>query len=444
LFLIIGSALIEGCQDILDPKPIDQLVNDIVLNEPKDIQAVEIGLYRAFRFSRASVILAGDLTADHFIHIGTFAQYRELGVKLITSGNATVNEMWASIYATIYIANFMLERIPEIPGVTNAVRQKSMATAHFMRGMANFTGVFTYGGIPKVTTTDIESNRTIPRSSKEEMLAFIEEDFMQALGNLGGEGPTPATICDNTVRAALARFYLYTNNYQQADAYATAVINSEDYELEEDFSEVISRDFTSESIFEVGYTIADDADGTDLNDLFVTRREIVPSNELALVMDATESGTREASIVFKPENQKGADNGLEAAKYGTAIEDNNNIVVFRLAEMYLIRAEARAMLGSVTGGNSAQSDINVLRARAEAPSVGAVSQSQMLQLIETERRYELAFEGHRWYDLVRTGRSEQVMPAFNKNWRPAYQVWPVPQREIQNNTALAGTQNPGY
>lgn len=443
-FLLVAAIVFDGCQEVLEPKPIDQLVNDVVLNEPKDIPAVEIGLYRAFRVMRPSVILAGDLTADNLVHNGTFAQYRELGVKQITTGNATANEMWGTVYGTIYIANFMLERIPEIGGVTNAVRTRSMATARFIRGMANFTGVTTFGGIPMVTTTNIEENRTIPRTSEAEMLAFVEEDFKSALGQLGDKGPTPATLCDNIVRAALARFYLYTKNYALAEAYATDVINSEDYELEESFATVVNTDFTTEAIFEVGYTIADDDDGTNLNNLFASRREIIPSNQEIVALASSESGDRFASIKFNAANLKGNDNGWEVAKYGTAVQDNNNILVFGLPEMYLIRAEARAMQNNITGDNSAQNDINILRARAKAPEVGAVSQSLMTQIIEQERRYELAFEGHRWYDLRRTGRLNQVMPAFNSNWKPAYELWPIPQREIQNNTALSGNQNPGY
>jgi hypothetical protein len=68
----------------------------------------------------------------------------------------------------------------------------------------------------------------------------------------------------------------------------------------------------------------------------------------------------------------------------------------------------------------------------------------MLLLIEDERRYELAFEGHRWYDLVRTGRAHDVMSLFSNAWKDKYDLWPIPQREIQNNQALAGHQNPGY
>lgn len=468
LLIIITGGTFSSCEHALNPKPIDLIVNDVVLNEPKDVAAVEIGLYRDFRLTRASAVIAGDLTADHLIHRGTFAQYRELAVKQITTGNATVSEMWTTVYGTVYIANFIIERLPEVPGVTSAVRNRTMATAYFLRGLAYFTGVTTFGAMPKVISNDIETNKNIGRTSEEEMLAFIEEDYLRALGSLGGEQPTPATLCDNTVKAALARFYLYKKNYVKAEQYAGEVIDSEDYELVEDFSEAISKDFSSEAIFEVGYTINDDADGTSLANLFVTRREIIPSNEMTTLFDTDAAGEREATILFRQSNQKGADNGFEVAKYGTALEDNNNILVFGLPEMYLIRAEARTYLNKVTGDNSAQSDINVLRKRASSfekdevknpddprypknrtivyqwDSLQSISQTQMIQTIETERRLELAYEGHRWYDLRRTGRIEQVMPAFNSNWKAAYELWPVPQREIQNNPALIGEQNPGY
>ena len=109
--------------------------------------------------------------------------------------------------------------------------------------------------------------------------------------------------------------------------------------------------------------------------------------------------------------------------------------------MYLIRAEARARTANLTG---AIEDINVLRKRAKASDAILSNQANTLLLIERERVYELAFEGHRWYDLVRTGRARAVMSAFSSNWKDAYELWPIPQTEIQRNPALRGAQNPGY
>jgi len=433
---------VQACDDLLEPEPIDVVVNDVVLNEPKDIALVQIGLYAAFRDMLNNVIIAGDLTADNLIHLGTFSQYRELGTKNITSANLSVSELWADLYGTIYISNFMLERIPEISGVSTTVREESLATARFLRGMSYFIGAYTFGDFPLVTTTNIEENANIARAARAEVLAFAEEDLLSAVGKLTLTSPTPAFASEYAVRAALARFYLYMGNWSAAETHASFVINSGKYKLDADFRTVVLTDFPAESIFEVGYTLFDDP--ATLNTLFKSRREIVPSNQLVLALASNESGDRLYSMEFNINNLKGADNGWAVARYGTDVEDNNNIVVFRLGEMHLIRAEARAQLGNTSGANSAQSDLNLLRTRANAPLVGDAPQSVMIRIVEEERRYELAFEGHRWYDLVRTGRASAVMLPFNANWRDAYKLWPVPQREIQTNPALVDSQNPGY
>ncbi len=447
LLSVFCFLMISSCKEVLEPEPIDLLVDDIVLNEVKDVANVEIGLYNAFRVIIPASVIAGDFTADMLIHNGTFTQYRELSTKQITSANASVATLWGSIYNTVYIANFIIERLPLVPGLKSAERDRVLATAHLLRGHAYFVGYYTFGPIPMVLTTSIETNRNIRRASDEEILQLIADDYTFALGKLPEDPANPGFAGEYTVRAALARFHLYMGNWAEAEAYATEVIDSDLYSLVENFSDLVTKDFTSEAIFEVGYSISDDP-GTNgsigLNNLFLGRREIIPSNQAIVALASSESGDRFSSIQFDINDLVGNDNGWAVAKYGTADEDNNNVVVFRLGEMYLIRAEARAQQQKTTGVNSAQEDINILRMRANAPTVGSLSQSQMLMLIEDERRYELAFEGHRWYDLVRTGRIDAVMPAFSDNWREAYKRWPIPQREIQNNPALAGNQNPGY
>jgi starch-binding outer membrane protein, SusD/RagB family len=446
-FIVLIILVSSSCKDLLEPKPIDLLTDDIVLNEPKDVPNVEIGLYSAFRNVVPATVIAGDATADMLIHIGTFTQYRELGTKQITASNASVASLWGSIYNTIYIANFILERLPTVAGVKTADRNRVLATAHFLRGYAYFTAVYTFGGVPKATGTTIEANRNIARGTKEEILNFVIDDLTQALGKLPQKPSSFAFVGEYTVRALLSKLYLYQKDYVKAEQYASEVIASDIYKLEPKFETIVKKDFTSESILEVGYTLSDDP-GTDgnigLNNLFVGRREIVPSNQAIVALASNESGERFSSISFNVSQLKGNDNGWSVAKYGTADQDNNNVVALRLGEIYLIRAEARVYQNKVTGAGSAQEDVNVLRARAKAPLILSVTQSQMIQLIEQERLYELAYEGNRWYDLVRTGRAKEVMPAFSSNWKDKFELWPIPQREILNNPALAGKQNPGY
>jgi len=447
LIIIAFTLVLSSCEYTLEPKPVDLLTDDLVLNEPKDVANVEVGLYNAFRNVMPSTVIAGDFTADNLTHNGTFSQYRELGNKNITSANASVAALWQSIYNTVYISNFILEKLPGITGVSATERNRVTGAAHFLRGYAYFIALHSFGGVPEVLTTSIETNRNIPRASTDDITQLIIDDYSAALGKLPDVASNAGYASNYAVRAALAKFYLYAKNWPQAETYASQVIDSKQYILEPKFENLVLKDFTNESILEVGYTITDDP-GTDnnlgLNSLFQGRREIIPSNQVVVALASTESGDRYSSITFDSNDLAGTDNGWSVAKYGTPDQDNNNIVVMRLGEMYLIRAEARANQGKITGTGSAAEDINVLRTRANAPTITSATQSQMITLVEQERRYELAFEGHRWYDIVRTGRVSQIMPVFNSNWKDTYNVWPIPQREIQNNPALADNQNPGY
>ena len=446
--IVLVLITLASCQQILEPKPVDLLVDDLVLNEPNDVQPVRIGLYSAFRGIGAPNIIAGDFTADYIQANGTFTDYIELGTKKITAVNGAVDALWSSLYNTIYVANFILERLPGVSGVPSTTKKQVLAEARFMRGWANFIGAYTYGDIPKVTSTNQAANTTIARTAKADILASVLADYQAALVDL----PTVTSASTdargnatylNTIncQAAMARYYLYQKNWAQAEQLATVVINSGVYTLMANFSDVVTKDFPAESILEVGYNLTDDP-GTSsigLNNLLVGRREVIPSNQLVVALTSNEAGTRSATISFNPVQQRASDNGWTVRKYGTASEDNNNIVYIRLAEMYLIRAEARAQQNKLTG---AVADLNVLRTRAKAPAVTQTAQADLLLAVERERVYELAFEGQRWYDLVRTGRAQAVMSAFSPNWNSHLELWPIPQRETQQNSAL--TQNPGY
>ncbi|MCK8491092.1 RagB/SusD family nutrient uptake outer membrane protein [Spirosoma sp. RP8] len=441
--LILSLLLLTSCKEVLEPTPYDIRIDDLALTRAADVPLVRIGLYSAFRSMTSSIVIAGDFTADNIKHNGTFASYQEFGTKQITSTNTDVSDYWGRIYRTVYVANFILERLPAVTGVTEANRKQLTAEARFLRGFANFMGTYTYGDIPLPTTTDQSTNRNIGRTARATVLASVLADYQAALADLPDDSSTGAAyLSKRVVQAALARFYLYQKNWAEAERYATLVINSGKFSLVPDYNTVVIQNFTSESIFEVGYTQNDDP--ATLNTLFVSRREVIPSDQLVAVLNSAESGARVATITFNVQQQQGNDNGWTVRKYGIAIENNANIVVFRLAEMYLIRAEARAQQGNQIGANGAVADLTILRNRAKASAITVTNQADVLLAIERERQYELAFEGHRWYDLVRTGRAQAVMAAFSPNWNSRYELWPIPQSEILRNPGLQGAQNPGY
>lgn len=449
--------MLASCEQVLEPKPVALLADDLVLNEPNDVQPVRIGLYSALRSTAAPNMIAGDFTADYLVHNGTFTDFRELGTKQITAANGAVNSLWVGLYRAIYVANFILEKLPQVSGVSENTRKQVIAEARFIRGWANFIATQTYGDIPKVTSTDQATNRAIVRTPKADILASVLADYQAALTDLPSVASGSTDVTTNATylnkiscQAAMARYNLYMKNWVDAERLATVVISSGVYTLQTNYSDVVLKDFTAESILEVGYNLTDDpgtsndpvTNGVGLNNLFVSRREVIPSNQVVAALTSAESGTRSATIGFNVQNLRGSDNGWTVLKYGTASEDNNNIVLMRLAEMYLIRAEARAQQGKLTGATGAIADLNVLRTRAKAPAVSVTAQADVLLAVERERVYELAFEGQRWYDLVRTGRAQAVMSAYTPNWNVRYERWPIPQREIQQNPNL--TQNPGY
>ncbi|HEV7348033.1 RagB/SusD family nutrient uptake outer membrane protein [Telluribacter sp.] len=453
--LVLGTILLfpaTSCREILEPEPVDLLVDEFVLNEPADVQPVRLGLYNAFRGMGSPIIIAGDFTADFIQHNGTFTVYNELGNKQITSANAAAAALWGAIYNTVYMANFIEERLGSVAGVPEATRKLVLAEARFLRGFAYFIGAYTFGGIPRVTTTNVATNRNIPRASREDILQAVLADYQAALVDLPNTAQDRITAktfaTKNAVRAALARFYLYQQDWTKAEQFATEVISSGQQTLPPAFADVILTENDDETILEAAYANnASDDPGTGtfgLNNVLVGRREVIPSNKVILELISAPAGERRQTISFSSDQQRGNDNGWTVRKYGAPDDANNNIHIFRLAEMYLIRAEARARLGRITGSNSAQADINILRTRAKAPTVTLTTQENALLVIENERVYELAFEGHRWYDLKRTGRLQAVMQAFSPNWNQKYELWPIPQSEVQRNPALSGAQNPGY
>ncbi len=114
--VLMAFISLTACQQVLEPKPAALLVDELVLNEPNDVQPVRIGLYSALRSTAAPNIVAGDFTADYIQFNGTFNDYLQLGSQQITAANGVAEGFWRTLYKTIYVANFILERLPLVSG----------------------------------------------------------------------------------------------------------------------------------------------------------------------------------------------------------------------------------------------------------------------------------------------------------------------------------------
>jgi hypothetical protein len=146
------------------------------------------------------------------------------------------------------------------------------------------------------------------------------------------------------------------------------------------------------------------------------------------------SGTQDGQPWSHPFKYKSTSSDTVLTEYYT---------VFRLAEQHLVRAEARAKLGKLTAANSAESDINIIRDRAGLGPTTAQTKEELLAAVAQERRVELFSEwGHRWFDLKRTGKADEVLSLIKPGWQPEDKLYPIPYDERQLNPNL--TQNPHY
>lgn len=441
--LLITAMIFVSCEDLLSPVPVDRITDDRVLKDASSARVVLTSVYRNLANLGAPKIVAGDLTSDNLIHNGTFTQYREISNKDMSASNGSADALWGVIYGMSYVVSFLYEGL-ELIDINEGEYSEITATASFLRAYAYFVGAYAYGGLPIVTTTVVEDNRVIPRSTLEETLAFVESELLYALDKLPEQTFNSGEVSNGAVKALLARYYLYRENWTEAEKYATDVIQgigTAEYVLEPEYADVIS-DFSTESILEIVYS-ANDNPGTStnfsINNLFMGRREIIPSSEMVLALQ-NDGGDRNIVIEYDPNNTRGSDNGYTIIRY----EAFDNVQLIRLAEIYIIRAEARAQQDKISGSESAESDINKIRERAGVPLIAGTSKNQMLLAIENERRMELCFEGHRWFDLVRTGRAQSVMDEYTSNWTEKDELWPIPLREVTNNPSLKDAQNPGY
>jgi hypothetical protein len=357
-----------------------------------------------------------------------------------------LSALWDRPYLTIYTANALIEGLEKSASVTASLRQQLEGEAKFIRAFAHFYLVNLFGEVPIVLTTDYKINSNIPKSSKADVYAQIISDLMDAQTLLAadydfslGERTRPNQW---TAAALLARVYLYNEQWLKAEEYSTAVINQTGLYSLPPLNEVYLKN-SPEAIWQLS---RDDGSPYD-----------------ALLFPIPESGAPVASYSLRPAIVESfeADDlrksfwiqsySFESAVFYFPTKYHPYVIspiteysmVMRLAEQYLIRAEARAQQDNITGANSAETDLNIIRERAGLIGVAGTSKSVMLSNIETERLHELFTEwGHRWFDLKRTARINDVLQPIKPNWESFRQLFPIPQPQMLNDPSIK--QNPGY
>ncbi len=307
-----------------------------------------------------------------------------------------------------------------------------MAELYFIRALNHFNLTNYFGAIPIKTTPTIGVDKVnVPRDNVGAVYSQIITDLKFAAEHLPASAARKIRASRQAANALLARVYLYQKDYPNAIAAATEVINNGGYTLLANYADVFAGDESAESIFEIDFTALNRNRIAEYNFPLVLngRREVAPAEELISKYTANDARLA-ATIAFTGTTPY-------VIKYDDLSTGSDNVIVIRLADLYLIRAEAAAR----SGGDVAmiQADLNAIRSRAHLPAVTATAYADLLTAIEAERRLEFAFEGHRWFDLVRTGRAVDVLlTVTNENQT----LFPIPLSEIITNSQMR--QNPGY
>jgi len=457
LSVIFGILVIfTGCNKVLDQDPVNEVDAEVVISDLKGAQAAVAGLYNQLQdqnyYGRNFQIMC-DVSSDQAQSIGTWDFYREMDTYQISTGNTESGYFYSRAYKTIFVANTILGKVPGISGITEAQKNVMFGHAYFVRALAYFDLLRIYGGIPGIVGTlgvpliTATTDGTIEYPARATLQAsydLVRSDLLLAL-DLLPETTVRSQASKGAVRALLSRLSLYLGNNADAVNYSTLVINDATrYTLLNSYSDIFLSKLTAESIFELSYNTADQSGIR--NWYYPTsaggRGDI--ASHLSFVTKAKADPNDVRGTLFA----LATTNVYYPTKFGRTAGNIDNIPVLRIAEMYLNRAEARAKLGTDLTG--AVSDLNAVRTRSRAAALNPVGQAAILQAIWDEQQLEFAYEGHSFFDFIRTGQAltklvnqprlnsptSISLPALNRV------LFPIPLFEVNANVNVV--QNEAY
>lgn len=440
LYITAVAFMLASCSKVFDVNPTASISSDIAISDKSGVEHALTGTYNALQavglYGRNYLII-GDLAADNLTWTGTSQDYGQIEHKPIPADNSIVDGFWAAAYDGINRANNILYKLPLISGLTQEEYNQYEGEALFIRALLYYDLVSYFGGVPlKLEPTLDLNNINTGRSTALDVYNQVITDLSNAKTKLSSTR-IAGRANSFSASALLAKAYLaksFLSNDQSlvqlAISEADHVIADGGYILTANYADLFTSATSDESVFEVVYDLQ------NYNRLaqyyyprsLIGRYEIAPTAGFIASFEAGDTRLA-ASVAYDEKN----------LPYGTKYNDvsggTDKVYVIRLADIYLLRAEALAYTnGSI---DAIQADINMVRNRAGLGNTAASTIDELKTAIENERRLEFAFEGHRWIDLVRTGRVAAVMGIDAK-----YTLFPIPLSEIQTNQNM--TQNPGY
>jgi starch-binding outer membrane protein, SusD/RagB family len=472
--IILGSLclLASGCSGFLDLAPIDATNVSNFYRNASDMQAAVTAAYGMLanngEYGYAYYNVA-EVRSDNTMNWegGGNLPDAELDQFKMASTNEIIRIMWVDTYRGILAANTVLDHIGGAQ-MDDALRQRFIGEARFLRALQYFNLVRTFGDVPLVLseTKSVDEGYSQPRVAKSEVYAQIIADLTDA------EQKLPVSYAGNDIgratrgaaSALLGKVYLTAGDFTKAKDKLKEVIDAGTYKLLDDYAALwpVANANNQESLFEVQFKKGGTGTGSSFYNNFAPRNSgssvikvgfaggrNLPTADLIAAYEPGDYRKNVSLALGYTDNVTGK---YVADPYTLKFQDtpftdgdaDNNWPVLRYADVLLMYAEAVNAVGGPVA--EAYDAINAVRKRAKLAALPTgLSKSAFALAVEHERQVELAFEGHRWFDLVRNRRA---VPVMNQHFKaPVVQefnaVFPVPQTQIDINPDGI-RQNPGY
>jgi starch-binding outer membrane protein, SusD/RagB family len=452
-------ALLSACTKQLEIEPKNSVDATTAISTPADVDAAMMGAYATMgggALYGTDLVMVPELLAQegYCSWRGTFTGFQQIARKTMNRDNGEAARIWTAAYSAINSANIVLEHLDLVTDEDQKAQLEGEAL--FVRGIMHFELVRLFalpwgataandqpGVVIKTTatTTEEQAFEKTPRNTVAEVYAAVINDLLAAVDKLPDDNGTRAD--KYTALAFLAKVYLQQSDFENAGMAADAVIRSGKYKMNAAVSAVFDNKNSPESIFEIQQNEQNNA-GTS-NDGLATffaslpgigRADVRMNNGFIATYDDNDIRKSEWFYLGTGARPADPDNGVFNNYSGKWKSFSQNIPIVRIAEMYLIRAEANLRLGGTPIGDTPENDLAQVRnpLRTGLPVIANPTLDDVLQ----ERIHELSFEGFRIHEVRRLQGTFDVY-----NWNDDILVLPIPQREVDATQGII-TQNPGY
>lgn len=462
LFIFLGGFTVS-CKKLIEIPPPEGTITATQVFETEAVAvAAMAGVYHAMinangtNFSNGVITIWTGSSSDEFRFFFSNSVNNQFLNNNLTASNARIQgNFWANGYSIIYATNSIIDGLRASTGIRDSVKAELIAEAKFVRAFCNFYLVNLFGDIPMVNDINWRNTRLLSRSSTVDVYNQIISDLEDAINVLPPNfsvGKNQRIIPNKfAALALLARVYLYNRSWSNAEQISNEIIsNSSLFNLENNLDNVFANN-SSETIWQLQQTNTEfpyyaTPEGYQIIPYDASSQPFIYITDALLNSFEQNDGRR----------QQWVDSTFYGGKYyrypkkykiGEAQQTSiggyvEYYMVLRLAEQFLIRAEAKAKQNILP---EAIADINVIRQKAGLSYLSnSLTQQQVLDAIEQERKIEFFAEwGHRWFDLKRWGKADSVLaPIKGGNWQTTDQLYPIPVNDLLTNPNL--TQNPGY